>query len=138
MRFIINLNPETRKLLTRIYKQSSRHESRQRAHCILLSHKGFTISELVDILGVHLNTIYNWLNGWEKRGLLSLFRNKGQGRRNKLGGISVKIIIELIERYPNKLKKVALELNKRYGIQVSVRTIIRHLKKTKVYMEKNT
>ena len=129
MRFINNLNPETRKLLTRIYKQSSRHESRQRAHCILLSDNGFSISDIVDILGVHLNTIYNWLNGWEKTGLLSLFRSKGQGRKTKLGDLSVKIIIGLVEKHPNKLKKVVLELYKKYGVQVSVRTIIRYLKK---------
>jgi hypothetical protein len=45
MRFIKDLTPETIKLLNRIYKQSSHYQVKQRAHCILLSYEGKTISE---------------------------------------------------------------------------------------------
>ncbi len=83
MRNIINLNTETRKLLSRFYKQSQKHEVRQRAHCILLSFKGYSIGQLVEIFEVHMNTIYNWLNNWEKNGIVSLYKKTEQGRKPK-------------------------------------------------------
>ena len=47
MRFIKNLTLDTI-LLNRIYKQSSHYQVKQRAHCILLSNEGKTISELME------------------------------------------------------------------------------------------
>ncbi|MHC5722303.1 MAG: helix-turn-helix domain-containing protein, partial [Nostoc sp.] len=44
--------------LNRIYKQSSHYQVKQRAHCILLSYEGKTISELMEIFQVTRGTIY--------------------------------------------------------------------------------
>ena len=129
MRYITNLSYDTLKLLNCIYKKSKSHEVRQRAHCILLSFKGYSISQLVEVFGVHLNTIYNWLNAWEKERLVCLIRSKGQGRKPKLEDINIDEFREIVEKNPKQLRKVASELNAKYGILVSVRTIIRRIKK---------
>ena len=129
MRYIINLTTSNQKLLLKLYKKSEKHEVRQRAHCILLSFKGFSIGHLIEIFGVHLNTIYNWFNNWEKNGIASLNRCTGQGCKLKLGDIKPDIIRKLVEKYPNRLKKVVLELDRKHGTKVSVRTLIRFIKK---------
>ncbi len=49
MKFI-KLWPETEKMLERIYHNSQHHQVRQRAHCILLSHRGWTMNELLEFL----------------------------------------------------------------------------------------
>ena len=129
MRNITNLSIESQELLSRFYKESQKHEVRQRAHCILLSFRGVPIGQLVEIFGVHLNTIYNWLNNWEKNGQAGLCRTAGQGRKPKLGDIGTDIIRKLVEKHPNQLKKVVSELDRKFGIEVSARTLIRFIKK---------
>ncbi|TRU15685.1 MAG: IS630 family transposase, partial [Microcystis sp. Msp_OC_L_20101000_S702] len=42
MRFIRDLNPESQKMLERIYRASKHHQVRERAKCILLSFQGTT------------------------------------------------------------------------------------------------
>ena len=43
MRFIEDLSQGTQSILQRIYKYSQHYRVRQRAHCILLSSKGYTL-----------------------------------------------------------------------------------------------
>ena len=68
MRFI-SLSKERVSMLKRIYKNSKYHRVRQRAHCILLSNEGHTVSELKNIFGADLTTIYNRFGAWESRSL---------------------------------------------------------------------
>lgn len=81
MRYIKGLAKDTIKLLKRIHKQSKYYQVRQRSHCILLSHEKYRISELIKIFQVIRNTIYNWLNNWEKLGVIGLYNCSGQGRK---------------------------------------------------------
>ncbi len=129
MRFIEGLSYETQSLLERIYKKSKKNEPRQKAHCILLSYRGFNINQLVNIFNVHLNTIYKWLNDWEAKGILSLYHKKGQGRKLLLENINEQDIKDLISENPKQLKKVVSLIEKKFAIKVSVRTLIRYLKK---------
>ena len=115
MRYIKKLNFETLHLLNRIYKSSKKYQTRQRAHCIILSFKGFSISQLIEIFNVHLNTIYNYLDNWELYGLLSLYDEQ--------------FIRHIVRKYPNQLKKVLAILDKEKGIKMSLDTLIRFVKK---------
>lgn len=130
MRTITGLSFETQSLLSRIYKMSKKHEARERSQCVLLSFKGLSINELVLIFDVHLNTIYNWLDNWESIGLRSLYHRKGQGRKPLLNSKDKPFVKELIEKYPKQIKKVVSELDSQKGIQVSVCTVSRFLKKS--------
>ena len=132
MRHIKELNFETISLLKRIYKSSKKQAVRERARCILLSFKGYTINQLVDIFDTHLNTIYNWFNNWEKLGLRSLYNLKGQGRKLKISLENKDFVRKLIEKYPNQLNKVVAELREKKDIKISKQTLIRFLKKTSI------
>lgn len=79
MRFIKEINPETKKLLKRIYKQSKKHQVRQRAHAILLSEEGKSINELISIFKVTRKTIYNWFKAWSNSQITGLYNQKGYG-----------------------------------------------------------
>ena len=81
MRYIKGLSQETLKILKRIQKESKYPQVRQRAHCIQLSYQGYKIAQLIEIFQVSRNTIYNWLNGWEKNQLAGLYNEKGRGRK---------------------------------------------------------
>ena len=59
MRYIKGITKETLKLLKRIYKQSKYYQVRERALAIQLSYEGYKIAELMKILKVSRNTIYN-------------------------------------------------------------------------------
>ncbi len=56
MRFIRELNTETKKLLERISWQSEFPQVRDRAKCILLSYQKLSINELMSIFGVSRKT----------------------------------------------------------------------------------
>jgi transposase len=138
MRYIKTLSPETQSLLTKFYRYSKKHETRQKAQCILLSNKGVTINELVLIFDVHLNTIYNWLNEWESRYLLSLYPVKGQGRKPLLSNEKSEVISQLVSQNPKQIKKVVSQISESFDIKLSTRTLKRYIKKTKIFMAKNS
>jgi len=83
MRFIRELNPETRKLLERISRQSKFPQVRDRAKCVILSYQGWAIKKLMGIFGVSRKTIYNWFTRWEEQQILGIYNQKGRGRKPK-------------------------------------------------------
>jgi transposase len=54
---------------------------RTRCHAILLSHKGYEIGQISDILEVHRSSIYAWFSNWKTTGIQGLETKKGQGRK---------------------------------------------------------
>lgn len=129
MRFIRELNPETRKLLERISKESKSRQARERARCIILSFEGFSIEQLMAIFAVGRKTIYNWFTRWEDQGLLGLYDQKGRGRKPKFNQEQEEQIKEWAKTEPKNLKKVLEKVNKDWGIKTSKDTIKRILKK---------
>jgi transposase len=109
---------------------SKKHETRQKAQCILLSNKGFCINQLIVFFDVHLNTIYNWLDNWDKEGMLSLYHKKGQGRKLLLENMKKQEIKDLVKENPKQLKKVISQIAEKHEVKISKRTLIRYIKKT--------
>ena len=129
MRYITNLNFETLHLLNRISKYSKKPQVRQRAMCIILSFNKLPISQLITILKVHRNTIYNYLNNWEDDGLLSLYNSKGQGRKSIITSDNEQFVMETVNKFPNQLKKVINILENEKGIKLSIDTLKLFVKK---------
>jgi transposase len=122
------IHEERKKMLRRIYRQSSRHHVRQRAHCLLLCQEGYSITHLEQIFQVSRKTIYNWLNAWESRGLIGLYNQKGQGRKPKFTPEQQDKIKEWTEENRQQLKQVSNKIQEEWGISVSGKTIKRVLK----------
>ena len=129
MRFILDLSPETESMLERIYKQSRHHQVRQRSQCIIMSFRGFKISELMMIFGVSRKTIYNWFTWWEDEKLLGLYNQPGRGRKTKLDREQQAQLKEWVRAEPRNLKKTLIKIQEEWGLSLSKDTVKRIIKK---------
>jgi len=128
MCFVENLCWLQIRLLQRIYKESSKHHVRQRAHCILLSYQGTEVAELASVFSKTKRTIYEWLNLWEARHFVGLYDRKGRGRKPKLDDGQQHEVSEWVKEYPKNPKKIVALVREEYEISVSRRTINRILR----------
>lgn len=128
MRFIEALSQETQSILQRIYKHSRHYRVRQRAHCMLLSSKGYTTTQLQEIFHVDRITIYHWLNAWEARRLCGLYERKGRGRPPKLTAAHKDQIRQWAKDFPRNLHQIRFLIQENFGIDVSKDTIKNVLK----------
>ena len=132
MRYIRGLSLETLKMLKRIEKESKYYQVRRRALCIKLSFEGREIAELIKIFKVRRNTIYNWLNDWQKYNLLGLYNRKGRGRRSLLNKGQKEVVKKWVKETPKNLEKVKEEVEKQWSIKISKDTIKRIIKEMKM------
>ncbi len=129
MRLITRLAPETQKILKRIEEKSKYYQVRKRAKCIQLSYQGYQISDIMKILEVSRNTIYNWLNNWEIYNLIGLYSRQGRGRKTILNSAQREQVKEWIKQEPKNLKLVQEKIKTEWQIEISKETIKRVGKK---------
>lgn len=128
MRYIRDLNPETKKLLERISYQSKFPQVRDRAKCILLSSNKFPVKKLMSIFNVGRKTIYNWLTRWEDQKIRGLYNQKGRGRKPKLNQQQREQVKALVKSEPKSWNKVRSEIHRMWEIDISKETIKRIVK----------
>ena len=128
MRFINDLCWLQIKFLRRLNKESKKHYVRQRAHCVLLSHQKYEVSELASIFSKTKRTIYTWLDLWETQHFAGLYDTKGRGRKPKLDNNQQLQVKEWSKAHPRNLKKVAALVREKYDISASKYTIQRILR----------
>ena len=122
------LNPETSKMLWRIYRHSNNYRVRTRAQCILLMDSEYTIQELIIILGVNRKTIYNWKNNWLEYKLVGLYSRVGRGRKKILNSEQKEQIKLWEKQLQNNSKQIIIEkIRHEWGITVSKDTVTRVL-----------
>ncbi len=114
-RFIQELSPETIHLLQRIYQRSTRHQVRQRAHCILLSFDGYPVTELMVIFAVTRKTIYRWLEAWDQARLVGLYDRPGRGRKMTFNDEEQQQIRDWAKATPNNLNAVLAKIQGKMG-----------------------
>jgi transposase len=132
MRYIQHVPTETIHLLERIQKQSRHHWTRQRAHCILLSIRGYTVTQLQDIFQVDRTTIYNWFNGWESRRFVGLYERAGRGTKPKLTPDEQAQVKAWGKRCPRQLNTIRALVKQHFGKTVSKKTLSRVLRALKM------
>ena len=123
-----DIYPETLGLLQRIYHYSRHHQVRQRAHCLILRHEGYSLSDLITIFNVSRKTLYNWLEAWDKRGFPGLYNRPGRGRKDTFTPEQKEQIRNWAQAHPKQLKQVLQKIDEQWGITVSIKTIKRVLK----------
>ena len=128
MRFVKPLSHDTIHLLQRIYKHSQLHRVRQRAHCVLLSHRGYPVTTLLDIFQVTRITLYHWVEAWEQDRLIGLYDQKGKGCKPELSPAQKEQVKQWAKVYPKRLGKSVELVQKNFGLSISKRTIQRALK----------
>ena len=126
----IVLSIEEKKELELIQSQSESVIFRRRCECILLA-SSFKLKakDLKTHFGVHIQTIYSWFHLWESGGIEGLYHEEGQGRKLKLRDIGREEVRKLLKDKSQNLKLVLEELEKKHGVSVSKKTLIRFLKR---------
>lgn len=124
-----DVNRESKKLLRRISISSKFYQVRNRANCIILLNRGFSISDLEAIFGVSRKTIYNWVSRWEKEGLVGIYNQKGRGRKPLLNQEQKAQVKQWVKEEPKNLKKVVNKVKKEWSIELHKETLKRIIKK---------
>jgi len=117
------------------YKNAAQHHFRIRCQIILLSHQNLSAPKIANRLEKDVDTIYNWINRYNKSGLSGLHNSKGQGNKATLGNLTKKkidILEKAVADEPQNLNKVSEKLSKRFNLKINKRMLIRFLKKTKL------
>jgi transposase len=132
MRYI-KLNEVERQELSRIYHNHSKSYVRQRAHCLLLSNRGYKIPILADIFLTRKHTVRAWFNRWEKEGLNGLGVRPGRGLKPSIREEDTAFVADIkveVSIDPNNLKNVVAKLNAKWNTNLTVRQL-------KVFLKKN-
>ena len=126
MRYISNLNNKTVKELNKIVKNDTSLQTRQRAQSILLSNNGISVKELCKIFNKSTRTIYRWFDRFKEEQIEKLADEVGRGRKPALDNKDIDKVKKLIEsnsiketciilnKEPNRVKKVSPQILKRY------------------------
>jgi len=99
--------------------------ARMRAHCILLSNKGYTIKEITEINEIHRDTVSSLIDSWNKFGFDGLYDHPRSGKPPKLTDDEKEIAIRLLRQHPQSVKKVIENLTNITGKTISAATLKR-------------
>lgn len=130
-RYIEKLTDAEKRALKKGHQSGKSHLFRRKCQCILLSHEGRPVQELVEIFRVSSRSIYDWFNRWEKDGIKGLELKPGRGRRAKLdlkNTKQVNCIKTLVENEPQNLNRVVNQIQSELDIDLSKKTLQRFLK----------
>jgi transposase len=128
MRYIQDLPLDRVHLLERIHNSSRHHQTRQRAQCILLSFRGYTVTQLQGIFQVDRLTIYNWFNAWESLKFVGLYDRAGRGAKPKLTPEEGAQVKAWGKQFPRQLNTIRALVKQHFGKKVSKKTLGRVLK----------
>lgn len=128
MRFIAPLSYDTTHLLERI-RTSSRHaRTRDRAHAILLSVQGYTITAIMAILSTSRTTVSRWFDAWEEEAFAGLYDAPGRGRKPALTWAERCCVKVWGTMFPRQLGRVQGLIAQVFGKTVCTKTVSRILK----------
>ena len=81
----ITLTPSDRVSLISLKRSSGTNRVSERCHALLLSAKGYSITQLSDIFEVRRDTIRDWFDRWDSEGISGLEDAPKSGRPRTLG-----------------------------------------------------
>lgn len=131
MKNITNLTPRTIEKLQEIIKSEPKYRPRKRAEAILLSNKGKSVKEIVDILEVKKQALYEWFKKYEKDGINGLYDKPGKGRKLALRDISISDI-KAIAINCASVPIVNAKVREKFNVIVSNETMRTFLKNNRI------
>jgi putative transposase len=79
-RFVRPLTAKQRCQVEELFHRGPNARVRRRTQAVRLSAMGYSVSQIVEILGCSRQTVHNWLNAFEARGCEGLFDKPRSGR----------------------------------------------------------
>jgi transposase len=120
LRFI-SLTPDQQLIVNDAYQHGAKRALRRRVHATLLSHKGHSINQIRDILGVKRDTVSTWLSQWEKDSMEGLQDKPHEGRPHLLNESELAVLQKLVEEPPHQLPVLHATFQRRQ-VKSSART----------------
>ena len=105
MKLISSLTQAQRQELRELHKNGSTHRARQRAHAVLLSAKGYTLTQMADIFELDRDTLSEWLRVWEQQGCAALGDAPKPGRPSKLDAATRGELVLMVQEVPSSTLK---------------------------------
>lgn len=102
---------------------------RERAHAILLSAKGYSLSKIGDIFEVQYQTVSRWIDDWERSGIQGLHKRHVGGAQPIFDETETQRLLELVAEEPRRLAYVQAKLERETGKKASLSTLQRLVKK---------
>lgn len=129
-RYVSPLSESIQQELQDIYKSHPDFSCRQRAQAILLSHKGYNLKQLQDILDFDRDTLSQWLNRFEMSGVDGLQDLPRSGRPPIYTPDEIQQLKTMIDDEPRQIKQAKTALETATGKSSCIQTLKRVLKKT--------
>jgi len=102
-RFIKTLNKTERQEVEELYRRGPNHRVRKRAQAIRLSAMGYTVPQIVEILGCNRQSIHNWFDSFEAKGCQGIY-DKPRSGRPVIATVDYRTqLIEAIKANPRKM-----------------------------------
>ena len=124
----IQLTSEETVTLQEGMKNGTAHLFRKRCHCLILSSEGYQVRDLAQVLDVSSNTIYGWLNRWEKKGIVGLRDLPGKGRKPILSLADFALVKHRVQQNAQQLRLARLGLKEDLKRDFSEKTLRRYIK----------
>lgn len=122
MKRLLILTEEQREQITRRYKQEKNPRFRERLQCLLFKDRGFTNTEVADLLAVVPETITDWLNLHRDGGIEALCRLETGGSDSFLSQPQIAVLqAELDKQVFQTAKQVCAWVAEQFGITYSER-----------------
>jgi transposase len=132
-RFVKALSDTEQYTLEEGFKYGPAPDFRQRCQILLLSHKGYEVRQIINMLDVSPHTVYSTMKSWREEGIGGLVRKKGQGRKATLQADNarhVEVTHKAVEKYAQNSGLILEELYAELDIApMSKRSLQRFLKK---------
>jgi transposase len=102
--------------------------TRNRFQGLILSSQGYEVGQIAAIFSVIPLTVYHWFSAWEKKGLVGLLTQAGQGRKPILLPADQMLIKQRLQADNHRLKQVREQLKEDLAKEFSHSTLKRFLK----------
>jgi transposase len=125
------INRRAKKELEQGYLHGEGSLFRKHGQATLLNNQGFSVQELMKIFDCRKNTIYDWFNNWEEKGIEGLKLQAGRGRKATFDTNNIQEV-ELVKLKINenrkKLSLAKAEIESNLGKKMCEETLRRFLK----------
>ena len=102
-RFIRKLTQKERQEIENLYRKGPNNRIRTRAQAIRLSAMGYTVPQILEILGCNQQSIHNWFNRFEQHGPEGLFDKPRNGRPVIAGSDYRTGLVQVIKTNPRDM-----------------------------------
>lgn len=118
--------------LEQAVKNHPKSHFRTRCESLLLSNRGYDIKSIAALFQTRINTIGTWFSNWTDKGIVGLQIVTGRGRKADLSTVSDTLMQDIKEQIalnPQGLDAVCLQINQKWGLNLSKAQVKKFIKK---------